>query len=249
MKHSPLPTVSIIMPVYNAETTLKKAVASVLAQCFQAWELLLIEDGSQDGSAEICARLACQDDRIRLLWQPGNTGAAAARNAGLTAARGRYIAFLDADDRWFENKLQRQLAFMHETGTVFAYSGFWRVRGSERHQVRVPERVTRADLLRGNVIGCLTAIYDREYFGTLQMPLLQMRHDFAFWLLLLEHCDEARGIDEPLAIYRVHQHSLTAGRRQAMQATWHMYRTHLGLPTWQSAWYMSNHLVRRCLRG
>ncbi|MCG7625977.1 glycosyltransferase family 2 protein [Epibacterium sp. Ofav1-8] len=249
MQHSMPPVVSVIMPVYNAEVTLEQAVASVRAQCFQAWELLLIEDGSQDGSAEVCARLTRQDERIRLLRQPGNTGAAAARNAGLAAARGRYIAFLDADDRWLENKLQRQITFMQETGTVFAYSGFWRARGSERHQVRVPERVTRAALLRGNVIGCLTAIYDREYFGALQMPLLRMRQDFAFWLLLLERCEEARGIDEPLAIYHVHQHSLTAGRGRAMQATWHMYRTHLGLPAWQAVWYMSSHLIRRFLRG
>ncbi|NIZ15304.1 glycosyltransferase family 2 protein [Phaeobacter sp. HF9A] len=237
------------MPVYNAEMTLEQAVESVQAQRFEAWELLLIEDGSQDGSAEICARLSLKDNRIRLLRQPGNTGAAAARNAGLAAARGRYIAFLDADDRWLESKLQRQIAFMQETGTVFSYSGFWRRHGTDQYQVRVPKRVTRADLLRGNVIGCLTAIFDRTYFGELQMPLLRMRQDFAFWLLLLEHCDEAQGIDEPLAVYNVHPHSLTAGRARAMRATWHMYRTHLGLPVCLAAWYMSHHLMRRILRG
>ncbi len=249
MQLSPVPVVSIIMPVYNSEMTLEQAVASVLAQSFEAWELLLIDDGSQDGSAEICSRLAKLDERVRFLRQSGNTGAAAARNAGLAAARGRFIAFLDADDCWLEDKLQLQLTFMQETDTVFSYSGFWRACGTARHQVHVPERVTRRELLRGNVIGCLTVIFDKDHFGGLQMPLLRMRQDFAFWLLLLEKCDEARGLDKPLAVYRVHPHSLTAGRGRAMRATWNMYRTHLGLPAWQSFWYMSSHLLRRFLRG
>jgi len=249
MQPERVPTISVIMPVFNARMTLEQSVASVMVQVFADWELILIDDGSQDGSAELCERLTRQDKRIRLLQQPGNTGAAAARNAGLAAARGRYIAFLDADDQWLENKLQRQITFMQETGTVFAYSGFWRARGSERHQVRVPERVTRAGLLRGNVIGCLTAIYDREYFGALQMPLLRMRQDFAFWLRLLEHCEAAYGIDEPLAVYQAHEQSLTAGRGRAMRATWHMYRVHLSLPAWKAAGYMSSHLFRRFLRG
>ena len=249
MQHSSSFMVSVIMPVYNAEMTLEQAVTSVQAQSLEAWELLLIEDGSQDGSAELCADLARRDDRIRVVYQPVNTGAAAARNAGLAVARGRYIAFLDADDCWLENKLQRQVSFMQETGTVLCYSGFWRQSADARHLVQVPARVTRADLLRGNVIGCLTAIYDRAHFGAVQMPLLRMRQDFAFWLQLLEQCEAARGIDAPLAVYHVNPQSLTAGRGRAMRATWHMYRRHLGLPVWQAAWYMTQHLMRRILRG
>lgn len=249
MQHYPPPIVSVIMPVYNSETTVEQAVASVQAQVFTAWELILIEDGSQDSSARICAALAAADPRIRLLRQPCNTGAAAARNAGLAAAQGRYIAFLDADDRWLEEKLQRQIPYMQQSGIPLCYSGFLRQKGAQQHRVRVPTRVTRAELLRGNVIGCLTAVYDRAYFGEVRMPALRMRQDFAFWLQLLERCAAAGGIDEALAVHHVNPQSLTSGRGRAMRATWQMYRAHLGLSAWRAAWYMSHHLIRRFLRG
>ncbi|TNJ40946.1 glycosyltransferase family 2 protein [Phaeobacter sp. B1627] len=256
-QHFLAPAVSVILPVYNAQATLERSVASVLGQSFEDWELLLIEDGSQDGSAELCARLAVEEPRIRLLRQEANTGAAAARNAGLRQARGRYVAFLDADDIWLPEKLQKQIGFMQETGTVFSYTGFWRQQAGgsadqtlvSRHRVRVPAAVTRAQLLRGNVIGCLTAVYDQTYFGPLEMPPLRMRQDFAFWLLLLSRCPEARGMDEPLAVHYVTPHSLSSAKGRAMRATWDLYRRHLGLPAGQALWYMSSHLLRRLLRG
>lgn len=247
--HSTPSTVSVIIPVFNASNTLERAVASVLEQDWGNWQLILIEDGSTDGSLEVCVRLAAQDARIQLLQQPGNTGAAAARNVGIRAATGRYLAFLDADDEWLPQKLSRQVAFMQAEGAVFSYTGFWRQRGSQRHQVRVPGCVTRQVLLKGNVIGCLTAIYDREYFGTVEMPPLRLRQDFALWLDLLARCDQAHGLDQPLAVHHVRATSLSAPRGRAMRATWQLYHQHLGLSRLQSAWYMSNHLLRRLRRG
>ncbi|MCG7630325.1 glycosyltransferase family 2 protein [Epibacterium sp. MM17-32] len=249
MQPERVPTVSVIMPVFNARMTLEQSVASVMAQVFADWELILIDDGSQDGSAELCAQLARTDPRIRLLCQSANSGAAAARNAGLAQAKGQYIAFLDADDLWLEDKLQRQIAFMQETGAVFSYTGFWRQRTGHRHQVRPPSRVTRSQLLYGNVIGCLTVVYDRDYFGTVAFPPLRMRQDFAFWLLLLSRCDAALGLTDPLAVHVVNPMSLTAARGRAMQATWSMYRHHLGLSVGRAGGYMFCHLLRRLLRG
>jgi len=241
--------VSVIMPVYNAEATLARAVASVQAQDYPDWELLLIEDGSRDGSAKICASLAGADPRIHYLQQPQNGGAAAARNAGMARAQGRYLAFLDADDEWLPQKLSHQLQFMQEQGAGFSYTGFWRQRGDQRHQVRVPASVDRRQLLKGNVIGCLTALYDRAHFGTVEMPDLRMRQDFALWLKLLAQGGLAHGLDQPLAVHHVQANSLSAPRGRAMRATWQLYRGHLGCPPWQAAWYMSNHLVRRLFRG
>lgn len=248
-QHSPDPDVSVIMPAYNAEMTLPQAVASVQAQSFPHWELILIEDGSRDGTAKTCAALAQDDPRIRVVYQSENSGAAAARNAGLAQARGRYVAFLDADDLWHKEKLARQTAFMKERGAVFSYTGFLRQRAQEQRRVHVPAQVSREELLRGNVIGCLTAMYDRAHFGAVQMPDLRLRQDFAFWLLLLSRCDRALGLDEPLAVHRVNPTSLSSARGRAMRATWHMYRRHLGLPSWRAAGYMSSHLLRRLLRG
>ena len=239
----------MVMPVFNASRTLERAVASILAQERDDWQLFLIEDGSTDGSAEICARLAAQDTRIQLLRQPGNTGAAAARNAGIRRASGRYLAFLDADDEWLPEKLSRQLAFMQAEGAVFSYTGFWRQRDSQRHRVRVPSSVSRSELLKGNVIGCLTAIYDRAHFGAVELPALRLRQDFALWLDLLARSELAHGLDLPLAVHHVQAGSLSAPRGRAMWATWQMYRRYLGLSRWRSAWYLSNHLVRRLRRG
>ncbi|WP_369411346.1 glycosyltransferase family 2 protein [Phycobacter azelaicus] len=241
--------VSVIMPVFNAEKTLTRAVASVQAQDYPDWELVLIEDGSSDGSADLCADLAAADPRIRVLRQSRNSGAAAARNAGLAQARGRYIAFLDADDEWLPEKLTSQLSFMEASGASFSYTGFWRQRGAQRRQVRVPAAVDRAQLLKGNVIGCLTALYDRAHFGTVEMPDLRMRQDFALWLKLLEQGGRAHGLDRPLAIHHVQPDSLSAPKGRAIRATWQMYRTHLGFSPARAGWYLSNHLLRRLLRG
>lgn len=241
--------VSVIMPVYNAANTLKRSVRSVQAQDWADWELILIEDGSRDGSAEICASLVASDPRIRLVQQKGNTGAAAARNAGIRIARGRYIAFLDADDEWLPEKLSRQLSFMHARDASFSYTGFWRQRGETRSQVTVPDTVDYPTLLKGNVIGCLTAIYDRAALGTVEMPALRMRQDFALWLELLTRTDYAHGLNEPLATHHALPNSLSARRGRALRATWKLYRTHLGLSPFWASWYLTSHLMRRLLRG
>jgi len=250
MQPNRAPVVSVVMPVYNASATLARAVQSVRLQSWNNWELILIEDGSGDASADLCASLAAEDARIRALYQPGNTGAAAARNAGLAVARGRYVAFLDADDEWLPEKLSRQIPFMQNEGAAFSYTGFWRARaGGRRHRVHVPPWVDRTQLLHGNVIGCLSVVYDRAYFGNVSMPPLRMHEDFAFWLQLLEQAPLARGLDEALAVYHVTPGSLTSARGRAVRATWGIYRSHLRLPLYRAAWYLSSHVLRRLRRG
>jgi teichuronic acid biosynthesis glycosyltransferase TuaG len=236
--------------VFNAQSTVSRAVASIQAQDFTSWEAILIDDGSTDGSGTLCARLADADSRIRVLQQNRNTGAAAARNRGIADARGRLIAFLDADDEWLPTKLSQQIAYMKKTGAALCYSGFWRAReGRDNHRVQVPETVTRTELLRGNVIGCLTAIYDRDQLGSIQMPDMPLRQDFAFWLDILNRIPMAHGLNEPLAIHNRQPGSLTSSRRQVLLANWQLYRHHLGLGVATSARYMAYHLIRRLHRG
>ena len=249
VKKSSAPQVSVITPVFNAEHVLSRTVASVQAQSLSDWEMILIEDGSSDGSLGVCEELAAQDPRIRLIRQPSNTGAASARNAGLRAVRGRYVAFLDSDDEWLPNKLRTQIDFMVSRKAVFSYSGFWRQTGELRHRVHVPATVTRDQLLKGNVVGCLTAVYDRAHFGDIQMPDLRMRQDFGCWLDLLERTDMGHGLDQPLAIHHVQAGSLSASRGGALRATWQLYHQHLGLSSVQSAWYLGHHLLGRLRRG
>jgi teichuronic acid biosynthesis glycosyltransferase TuaG len=246
-------TISVLMPAFNAAATLRAAVASVQAQSRSDWEILIIDDASKDDTWAVATGLAQGDIRIRTLQHAQNRGAAQARNTALAAARGRYIAFLDADDLWLPEKLARQIAFMSERGAALSYTGFWRARGTgageeRRQQVHAPAQVTRARLLRGNVIGCLTAIYDRALLGDCPMPDLRMRQDFALWLDILSRWDRAHGLDEPLAIHHVRPGSLTSNRLRTLRATWSMYRAHLGLPAPLAAWYMGHHLTNRLLR-
>ncbi|EIE49044.1 glycosyl transferase [Salipiger aestuarii] len=239
------PLVSVIVPVFNAGPVLERAVASVLAQELGDWELLLIDDGSTDTSAAVIETLAARDPRIRGLSQGRNSGAAAARNAGLDAARGRYIAFLDADDVWLPQKLRLQLAYMTAQGAAFSYTGFWRMNGAGQFRVRVPARVDHRTLLRHNVIGCLTAIYDRSVLGAVPMPEFARSHDYALWLDILSRIEFAAGLDEPLALYFRTKGSLTSSRLKSLAGTWEVYRAHQKLSRSASAGKLAGHVFGR----
>ena len=239
------PLVSVIMPVYNAAPVLARAVDSVLAQTLDDWELILVDDASTDASRAAIKTVTRRDPRISALFHPHNTGAAAARNTGIAQARGRYIAFMDADDEWLADKLNRQITLMAECNVALGYTGFWRVNGAARRRVRVPATVTRDILLRGNVIGCLTAVYDRDILGTVAMPDLPLSHDYALWLDLLARIDHAVGLDEPMAVYHRSSTSLSGSRFRSLAGTWQVYRQHLGLPRWQAARNLTHHILQR----
>ena len=238
------------MPAYQAEQTLERAVRSVRAQDFDDWELLIVDDGSRDGTAAIAEKLAAEDPRIRVFRLPSNSGAARARNHAIGQAKGRYLAFLDADDEWSPQKLSRQIAFMQQTGTPLCYSGFWRDTGTTRHEVKIPASVTYSELLRGNVIGCLTAVVDRTAFPPgIAMPDIRRRQDYAFWLRLLRDGATARGIAEPLATHHRTPQSLSSALGKSLRATWQVYRQQEGLGRLQSCVYLWSHLFRRLRRG
>ncbi|MEB8386333.1 glycosyltransferase family 2 protein [Rhodobacteraceae bacterium KMM 6894] len=223
--------VSVLMPVFNDAATLPIAVASVRAQSHEAWELLLVDDGSTDGTGAVAARLAAEDPRIRVLSMPANGGAAAARNMGLAHSRGRYIALLDADDSWHPDKLTRQLAFMAATGAKLSFTGYSRVspEGARIERVHVPDSVDYQTLLGRNIMGALTVIYDAEALGRVPMPDLPRQHDFALWLRLTRLHGPAYGLDEDLATYLVRPGSLSGNKRRAACDAWRVYRQCEGL--------------------
>jgi teichuronic acid biosynthesis glycosyltransferase TuaG len=240
------PLVSVITPVWNAAATLAAAVASVRAQSLGDWEMILVDDGSTDGSRALAARLAAAEPRLRLIGWEANRGAASARNAAIRAARGRFIAFLDADDLWYPPKLERQLGHMSRTGVPFVFAAYRRIdsEGRPLGQVAVPARLTHGALLKGNVVGCLTAIYDSAHFGKVEMPALRRRQDYGLWLTLLAPGGEAHGLPEPLADYRVQAGSLSARRLEAAAATWRLYREHAGLGRARAGYYLAHNLAR-----
>lgn len=244
------PLVSVIMPVRDAENFLESAIASVQAQSLNSWELLAVDDGSRDGSAAILASAAAADTRIRLLAGGGRCGPGAARNIALAAARGRYLAFLDADDLWHPDKLRRQTQVMTASGAALSCTAWLRhniVTGREV-VMGVPPRATRRDLLRTNTIACSTAMIDTRLLGRRRMQPLRRAEDFAFWLSLLEDTPWALGLPEVLTTYRQHPRALTAHKGRAAADTWAIYRHALRLPWPEATWYFSHYALRGLLR-
>lgn len=224
------PRVTVVIPFRNAVGTLGQTVASVQAQTVRDWEALLVDDQSGDGSTELAARLAARDPRLRLVCPPARLGAAGARNLGIREARGRFLAFLDADDLWLPEKLERQLPLL-EVGAGIVFSSYRRIdpEGRPLSVVRARPLVRYRDALGGNPIGSPTAVWDLARFGRVQMPDLPMREDYAFWLALLRQGAEARGLPEVLAEYRVSPGSRSARKLRAARNTWSVLRREPGL--------------------
>ena len=210
--------VSIITPTYNAERTIASCIESVMAQTYQDWELLITDDCSQDATVDIIRRYAAADSRIRLFCQNENGGAGKARNNSIAEARGRYIAFLDADDRWLPAKLERQVSFMEESGVKVCYSSYVTCDavGNVKGIVPCPKRVSYRNILSDDRMGCLTLIYDAEALGKVFMPLMRRRQDWALNILLLQQCGFALGVPDTLAVYRVSDGSLSNGGKSSL---------------------------------
>ena len=243
--------ISVIMPAYNAERTIKESINSVLAQSFPNWELVIIDDGSIDQTRSIVEEYVRTDPRVKLLTTRGNTGASSARNMGIDCATGRYIAFLDADDLWHSDKLGIQISAMEKCGGVFSYTSYKKVDESGKigtATFSAPKSMTYKKLLRSNVIGCLTVMYDKAFFPDLRFPLLHCRNDLAMWLLLLKkigHEDYSFwlnavnrisvdrmvvGLPNVLAYYRVHSGTLSSNKLKAAAFQWIIYRNVEKLP-------------------
>lgn len=214
-----MPTISIITPAYNCEKYLEEAVESVLAQTMQDWEMLIIDDCSSDNTYDCMEKLAQRDKRIRIFRNIQNTGAAATRNYGIRQAKGQWIAFLDSDDLWRKEKLQKQMAILekHREATfLFTGSAFIEDDGMTiAHTLHVPEKVNRRRLLRQNVISCSSVLIQRELMMKYPMPEEDGIHeDFATWLSILTEVPWAYSVDEPLLIYRRALASKSGKKRQ-----------------------------------
>lgn len=221
-------SVTIIMPAKNAAATIGKAIQSVRDQRYQDWRLLVIDDGSEDRTAEIVRWFAIMDTRIRLLRLPSWQGVAAARNRGLDLARTRYVAFLDSDDAWMPEKLERQIAFMQQSGTAITFSSYMRIdiKGNQLGIVEPPPKVNRRMMLRANFIGNLTAVFDRKRLPELRFKSVG-NEDYLFWVTALNELKEpvlATPTAIPLARYRVAGNSLSGNKARSMRWQWEIYR-------------------------
>ncbi|CAI9395803.1 Putative teichuronic acid biosynthesis glycosyltransferase TuaG [Bacillus sp. T2.9-1] len=238
------PSVSIIMPSYNCKEYISYSIESVIEQTYKDWELLIVDDYSTDGTVDLLKEWEKGDGRIRIFYQTVNEGAAVARNIALAHARGRYIAFLDSDDRWKKDKLEAQLAYMMDNKYAFTFTAYeWIDQKGEylNKYIRAPKRVDYQTMLKNTIVGCLTVLIDRDQVGDFRMPNIRTRQDLATWLMILKRGFRAFGLNEILAEYRVRNESISKNKWKAAKNNWHVYRQIEQLNFLQSSWYFSHY--------
>jgi len=237
--------VSIIMPAFNAEEFLSDSVASVMAQTYKNWELLIVDDMSTDATLSHAQLMARGDERIRVIHLAVNGGVSNARNVGIEAALGQYLAFLDSDDLWLPKKLAIQVEFMKCHNASFSFTSYRRIAKDGRlgGLVKVPNKVSYRQLLRGNVIGCLTVLIDRQIISSFTMPKVG-HEDYATWLQILKMGNIAWGIQEDLARYRISWTSVSRDKKRSSLWTWNIYRHEQKLSIIKSFWYFIHQSIR-----
>lgn len=232
-KEAPAPIVSVIMPAYNAEKFIEEAISSVLAQSVSNWELIVIDDGSQDGTQQIVADFTRKDSRVRLIVNEENMGVAKSRNRGLDVCCGEYVALLDSDDYWEPQMLHRMIACAQETKADIIYCSYAIVDEKRKkicNDFIVPEETSFRKSMIRSVITCSTVLLTKNIAKAHRFPTDIYHEDIALWFQLLRDGVVARGVTEVLAAYRQRGNSKTANKLKSACRRWVIYRKHLKLP-------------------
>jgi glycosyltransferase involved in cell wall biosynthesis len=240
--------VSIIMPLYNGKLHIREAINSVLAQSYAQWELLIINDCSTDESEEIVFEYCKTFQNIQLLKTEVNSGPAAARNIGIKIAKGKYISFLDSDDIWVKDKLQKQIEFIERKNAAIVFSNYEKISHFgiiENRVVKLPKQVSYKSMLKINSIPCLTAMYDTEKLGKLFQHTDRYYisyEDYIMWLFVLKKGVIAYNTNNNLAFYRLSDKSLSRNKFKMITIRWNLYRQIEKLSFWNSLYNMCNYI-------
>ena len=223
-----MPLVSVVMPAYNASKTIESAVASVLNQTFDDFELIIINDCSNDDTEKKIEMLLQSDKRIRYIKNQNNSGVAYSRNHGVSVACGKWIAFLDSDDMWRKDKLEKQLQLVNDNSNAlitYTASAFMDWEGNGYNYIMpVSDKIDYKGLLRKNLLSCSSVMVKKELIEKYKMPSDDMSEDYAVWLMILREVDYAYGINEPLLIYRLSKNSKSSSRIKAFKMHFNAYR-------------------------
>lgn len=223
------PKVSVITPAWNSEKYILQTIESVQRQTYTNWEMIIVDDCSTDRTCEIVEAVSQTDPRVRLLKQETNGGAGKARTRAMRNAEGRFIAYLDADDIWHQEKLERQVAFMLNNNYGFSCASYEVIDDDGNllnKQVHMLPKVDYVGFLTNNLLQTVgimvdTSIVDRE---CLVMPDIRRRQDAATWLQILKAGHDCYGLDEILAQYRRAENSLSSNKLKAVKGVWKLYR-------------------------
>lgn len=242
--------ISIIVPVYNVEKYIDETMGCVLNQTEENFELILVDDCSPDSSVEHIKKY--EDSRIRLITQPGNMGAWAARNRGVKEAKGRYICFLDSDDLWEEDKLAHELSFMKERKAGFVFTGYEFADENGKGTgavVKVPDTMDFRQALNNTTIFTSTVMIDRTIIPDelIYMPHIESE-DTATWWNILKAGYIAYGLNENLVKYRRSANTLSSNKLTAVKRIWNLYRKVAGLSVIESCFHFVSWAFTAVLR-
>tara|TARA_R110001592_G_scaffold122559_6_gene329480 strand:- start:3985 stop:4734 length:750 start_codon:yes stop_codon:yes gene_type:complete len=233
--------------MFNSETYLSETVNSVLNQTYTNWELLLIDDGSTDKTLEIAQILTSEYSNIILFKNEKNLGAALSRNKGILEAKGYFIAFLDADDLWKPEKLEKQISFMTNERCNVCFSSYELINenGQPLHKtVKALPVLTYQKLLKSNYIGNLTGIYNAEVLGKITTPNLRKRQDWLLWMEAIKKSGKpAKSLSEPLAYYRVRENSMSSNKWNLLKYNYWVYKKGLEFSTAKSFYHLIQFLI------
>lgn len=246
--------VSIIIPVYNASSFLMDTIKTIQEQTYENWEAIFVNDCSKDNSIEIIKKEQKKDKRIKLIENKSNSGAAISRNNGIDASNGKYLCFLDADDKWHKEKLEKQIKFMKEKKCRFSFTGYEFANENcipNEKKVYVPETINYKQALKNTTIWTSTVMLDMSKLSKedIHMPNVKRGQDTATWWKILKKIDYAYGLNEILSYYRRTNESLSANKLTALKRTWNLYRNveHLNIlaSSYNFCWYCFNAIRRR----
>lgn len=240
MKNRPL--ITIITPLYNASSYIEATYKSVVSQTIADFEWIIVNDCSTDNSLELLTDFSKNDNRIKVITQEKNQGPIAARNRAMDEAKGRYIAFIDADDIWLPAKLELQINSMNESGSVLSYTAFKKINkdGSLKNNklIKVPEKLSFKQLLQSNSIVASSAVYDTDITGSIRQNINAPlgKDDMDFFLNILKKNGKAIGVNKELVHLRVFRESITGNKMKSATNHWYFYRTYLKLSLMESLW-------------
>ena len=265
--------ISIIMPAYNSSKTIEESIKSVINQSYKDWELVIVDDCSKDGTVDLVNKIKekHEDLNIKLYRNPENKGVAFSRNFGVKMAEGNIIAFLDSDDLWTRDKLEKQMKLMEilqnfddkpltdsvynddvynekRGRSVLLYTGSDFITSKDvklGYTLRVPKKIGRKELQKQNIISCSSVLASKELLMKHVFPIIDdpIHEDFVVWIEILKEIPYAYGIDEPLLIYRVSDSSKSSRKSKAAVMNWNTYR-YVGMGILESIYYMVCYTIR-----
>ena len=233
--------VSIITPTYNCAKFIARTIDSVQAQTYQNWEMIIVDDRSKDNTKEIVEAYAEKDSRIKYFLLDENSGAAVARTTAMKRAQGAYMAFLDSDDIWLPEKLEKQIAFMEENDYAFTCTAYEQIDEDDAllgKTIKTVKKTSYNRLLLDCPVGNSTVMYNVEKMGKFEVPNIRKRNDDALWLQMLKKEKYIWGMKDVLMRYRIRKNSLSNKKLDLIKYHWYLYRKIEHLSVIRSAFHV-----------